>query len=468
MWSFLKKSKGILGMNARNLSFIRPGGSKKAKALVDEKLKTKKFLRKANLPVAKLFFSIQNWQEFNNFDWSRLPDSFALKPNRGFGGEGIMVTFGRKKNGQWVLPLNREATIDDIKIRVGNILDGDYSLASTPDTAFFEERLKIHPEFKLYSYKGIPDVRVIVYNKVPVMAMLRLPTKESSGKANLHQGGIGAGVDILTGLTTRAFQKNKLIEFLPETKIALRGIKIPHWKEILEIAVEAQIVCGLNYVGVDISLDREKGPIILELNARPGLAIQLANLAPLKDRLLRVKGLKIANAEKGIKVAKDLFGGDYEQEIEDAAGRQVVGIIEKVKLIGKNKTEIEVSAKIDTGAGITSIDEDLAIALGYESALNYYKAFNLKEVMTAEEAADLSKKEVWKEIVKHPDIVEVAKTFSSHGASYRMELPLSLTLSGVQFNSNVSVINRKDLKYSMIIGRRDLKRFLVDPNKNLV
>jgi len=282
-------------MNARNLDFIRPGGSKRAKNLVDDKLRTKQMLKKAGLPVAKRIAVIRNRSQFYNFDWDSLPPSFVLKPNRGLGGEGIMVTFGQKKNGKWVLPLDKDADVSDIQLRVSNILDGDYSITSTPDVAFFEERIKIHPTFKLYSYKGVPDVRIIVYNKVPIMAMLRLPTKGSNGKANLHAGGIGVGIDIKTGITTHALQRNKMIEVIPEKKFPIRGIQIPYWNQMLEIAIESQIASGLNYVGVDIAVDREHGPIILELNARPGLSIQVANLAPLKDRLLRVKGLKINN-----------------------------------------------------------------------------------------------------------------------------------------------------------------------------
>lgn len=454
-------------MNSRNLDFIRPSGPKKYKNLVDNKLKTKRLLRQSGLPVAKLISKIRNWKEFDTFDWGSLPNSFVLKPNRGLGGEGIMVTFGKKKNGHWVLPLDKDADIKDIMLRVGNILDGDYSITNTPDTAFFEERIKIHPVFKLYSYKGVPDIRVIVYNRVPVMAMLRLPTKDSNGKANLHAGGIGVGIDIETGLTTHAVQDGKMIDYLPGTKFQLRGIQIPFWRQILEISIEAQMVCKLNYVGVDVALDREKGPIILELNARPGMEIQVANLATLKDRLLRVKGLKIKTIKKGIMVAKELFGGEIEQEIEELSGKQVIGIIEPVKVIGKNKNQIEVEAKVDTGAGISSIDEDLAIALGYDSAINYYKSFNIKDVMSSEEIAELSDKKVWQELEKHPDIIGVAKIYSSHGASYRMELPIKLEISGVDINSTMTVIGRKEMKYPIIIGRRDLKRFLVDPTKKL-
>jgi alpha-L-glutamate ligase-like protein len=209
MSGFLKKSKQILGMNARNLHFIRPGNPKKAIRLVDNKLRTKRLLIKHGLPVSGLIGRIRNRQEFYNFNWRDLQNSFVLKPNRGLGGEGIMVTFGRKKNSKWVLPLDREADLEDVQLRVRNILDGDFSITGVPDIAFFEERLKIHPAFKLYTYKGVPDVRVVVYNKVPIMAMLRLPTRESRGKANLHKGGIGVGIDIASGTTTYAIQSDR-------------------------------------------------------------------------------------------------------------------------------------------------------------------------------------------------------------------------------------------------------------------
>jgi len=42
---------------------------------------------------------------------------------------------------------------------------------------------------------------------------------------------------------------------------------------------------GLGYLGVDIVLDKAYGPMLLELNARPGLAIQVANQAGLRQRL---------------------------------------------------------------------------------------------------------------------------------------------------------------------------------------
>jgi len=461
----MKKSKQLLGMNARNLNFVRPGSSKKAINLVNDKIRTKKVLKKHGLPVCDIIGVVKDRKNFYNFDWKSLPNSFALKPNQGLGGEGILVTFGKKKNGKWVLPLDREATVQDIILRVSNILDGDFSKTNAPDTAFFEERLKIHPAFKLYSYKGIPDIRVIVYNKVPIMAMLRLPTKGSRGKANLHKDGIGVGIDIATGVTTYAIQNDNIIEFLPNMKLPLRGIKIPDWDKILELAIEATNACGLKFCGVDIAVDREKGPVILELNAHPGLSIQNANLSPLKDRLMRVKGLKIKTVKRGIKMAKELFGGEIEHEVEGITGKRILGIINTIKVKDKKGEWREIEVKLDTGAGISAIDEQLARDLGFGDAMDYYQSFNIKEVMTKQEVEELSQSKVWKELEKHSDIVKVVKMFSSHGVSYRIEIPLKLEIAGVQVSSNISVITRNELQYPMLIGRRDLKKFLIDPTK---
>src|SRR6185369_15699753 len=302
MFEFFQKSSLLLGMNARNLDYIRPHNRKRGMELADNKLLCKRVLKKNNLGVPSLIAKIRTHEELENFNWASLPNSFALKPNRGFGGSGILVVYARKKgrDDAWVKADGSVITIEDIRSHISNILDGSFSLANIPDIAFFEERLKLLKLFKPYTYRGIPDIRVIVFNQVPVMAMLRLPTRASDGKANLQQGAIGIGIDLATGITTTAILgKGHLIEYAPGTRLVLSGIRIPYWKDILSMSIEAQKVSGLGFLGADISIDRERGPVILELNARPGLSIQLANLSGLKDRLKRVSGLKIKSTERG-------------------------------------------------------------------------------------------------------------------------------------------------------------------------
>ncbi|MCK5466129.1 ATP-dependent zinc protease [Candidatus Parcubacteria bacterium] len=505
MFTFLKNSKGLLGMNARNLSYIRPNNLQGAIHLANNKLRSKEALFKAGIPVPKIYGVIRNRKELEVFKWDDLPKSFVLKPNCGSGGKGIKVIFGQKKDQSWVSTEGGKMTIKDLRNHVMDIFEGFYSFSGASDIAFFEERIKLLKILKPYSYKGIPDIRVIVYNKVPVMAMLRLPTKESGGKANLHMGGIGLGVDIATGVTTNAVMHDQLIEKTPDTKFKLSGIRIPQWKEILEIAIKCQEISKLGYIGVDIAIDSERGPVVLEVNAHAGLSIQIANLAPLKYRLKKVSGLKVKNEAHGIRIAQDLFGGEVEEEIEDISGKQVLGIIETIKIgimnpedsglgikneeigkeagieIAKGSTrsmeptkiplsrgeleEIELKAKIDTGADRSSIDEELARKLGYEKVIDEFK-----EVVKDLEIENNVTKEILDEKIKDKldkwgDDFDTVVIKSSHGVSYRLLIKMNIELSGIKLISKMSVTDRSHLEFPVIIGRRSLGRFLVDPSK---
>jgi alpha-L-glutamate ligase-like protein len=464
MFETFLNARKILGMNARNLDYIRPFNRKQAKKIADNKLLSKKILRKGGIPVPNLISKISTVEELENFNWQGLPSSFALKPNNGFGGGGIVVVYGRKKNRDdaWVKADGSILTIEDIKNHIRNILDGSFSISNSPDIAFFEQRLTLLKLFKPYAYKGIPDIRVIVFNKVPVMAMLRLPTKESGGKANLHQGAIGVGIDLATGVTTTAVSGiGKIVDYVPNTRMLLSGIRIPYWKEILRLAVKSQEVTGMGFLGADVAIDRELGPVFLEINARPGLAIQIANLSGLKERLERVKGLKIKSNDRGVRMGMDLFGGEVEEEVEDISGRKVIGTIEKIKVIGKDGKELEVEAKIDTGAGFTSIDTELAEKLGFESVVELIK----KENINFEDIKNLSPLERESIFRKNPAVVGTAIINSSHGTSYRPIVMTKIIMDGIELSAKTTIIDRSNLKYSIIIGKKNLGKFLIDVNK---
>jgi len=465
MTAFFKNSRKILGMNSRNLQFIRPNNLRRAKRLADDKLFSKYVLKKAGLPVPTLLAKVRNIEDLENFDWENLPDSFVLKPNHGFGGEGIIVVYGKKKGFEntWIKADGSLVTTEDIKTHIRNIIDGSFSLSGVTDTAFFEERMKILKIFKPYAFKGVPDIRIIVYNKVPVMAMLRLPTKESSGKANLQQGAIGAGIDMATGVTTTAvFRKNRMIDYIPGTRLLLSGIRIPHWKDILMLAVRAQNVSGLGFLGADIAIDRDKGPVFLELNARPGLSIQIANLDGLLGRLRRVEDLKIKTAEKGVSVGMNLFGGEIEEEIEDISGKRIVGTTEKVKLIGKEAKEIEVEAKIDTGAYSTSIDVKLAKELGFESVIEYFDKIEKPSGFSRDQAKQIEEDLRKKHLAGHDDLEDITAVYSSSGVTIRPKVKIKFIMDNEEVFSRANIVERTELKYPIIIGKRDLKRFLIE------
>ena len=428
------KLSSILGLNARNQLFSYNYNTLGSKKIADSKIQTARVLRKADVPTPSILAKFKIPQDILNFDWNSLPSSFALKPSRGLGGEGIIVVKRRARIGKgWISVQKERVTIEDLKLHILDILEGAYSMGNEPDVAFIQEYVGRHKAFRKYAYRGTPDIRIIVFNKVPIMAMLRLPTRESQGRANLHQGAVGVGVDIATGITTKAIWHGEQIVYKPGTERKLRGIKIPDWTKILETAVKTQIASGLGYLGVDIVLHPDAGPQVLEINAQPGLQIQLANLAGLKKRLERVEDLEVRDAEHGVKIAKALFAERFADRVAAEEGIKTVNIWENAKVVSGDGRKIDVNAKIDTGAWRTSIDKTLAEKLGILTGSNI----------------------LWTKTVK-----------SSLGRETRPVVALSFYLAGRKIKTIASVANRSNLKTPLIIGRRDLSGFLVKTLEN--
>ena len=210
---------------------------------------------------------------------------------------------------------------------------------------------------------------------------------------------------------------------------------------------------GIKFLGVDVAIDRERGPVILELNARPGLSIQMANLAGLEERLKRISGLNVKSSEKGVRLAQDLFGESKEDQLietiddkklEPLLGRKVLGPIEEVEIVvphlDKEKTNdnylnerryYKTIAKIDTGA--------------WRSAISFEIAKKLK--------------------IKEGGELRMVK--SALGEEIRTITPLVFFIKGEKIETEVFLADRSQMKYEMIIGRRDLKRFLIDPAKKI-
>ncbi|QBQ55632.1 alpha-L-glutamate ligase-like protein [Nitrosococcus wardiae] len=282
---------GILGMNQRNADYILPFNPRRHYPLVDDKRLTKQLALGAGIAVPQLYGLVDIVHQIRSLDKLLGPhEDFVIKPAHGSGGEGILVVTGRYK-GRYRKASGIILTEEEIGHHIANILSGMYSLGGLPDTALIEYRVKFDPVFEAVSYLGVPDIRTLVFRGVPVLAMIRLPTRLSDGRANLHQGAIGVGIDLMTGRTSSGVWREQAIDHHPDTGGGIRGLEIPHWDAILELTARCFDLVGLGYIGVDIVLDRELGPLMLELNARPGLSIQLANKAGLRARLQRIQSL---------------------------------------------------------------------------------------------------------------------------------------------------------------------------------
>jgi alpha-L-glutamate ligase-like protein len=268
---------GVLSINQRNTDFVLRYNPRKLFPLVDDKLKTKKLAITAGIAVPPLYDIIETEQQIKNIEASLLPfKDFVVKPARGSGGDGILV-FTDKVHGRFRQINGKLMTPQELSYHLSCLLSGAYSLGGSSDYAIIEKRVVVDPIFAEVSYEGIPDIRIITLLGYPAMAMVRLPTRVSGGKANLHQGAIGVGVDLATGKTLGGVHHNDTINYHPDTLNTIVGIEVPYWNEILEIASQCYELTGLGYLGVDIVLDKTEGPLMLELNARPGLNIQIAN-----------------------------------------------------------------------------------------------------------------------------------------------------------------------------------------------
>jgi alpha-L-glutamate ligase-like protein len=287
----LLREGGLLGLNERNAEFIMRLNPRRFYPRVDDKELTKKLALEAGMPVPELYGVISSQAKVRRFlSIVEGRESFVVKPARGSGGDGIVVIVGRSKRkvDSFRLANGLLITGSEIEHHISNIVGGQYSLSGNPDTALIEYCVHFDPLFADVSYQGVPDIRVIVYRGYPVMSMVRLPTRNSDGKANLHQGAVGAGIDLSTGRTLKGVLGNEVVDEHPDTGALISGLYIPKWDFILQASARSSQVTGLGYVGVDMVIDKDLGPLILEMNARPGLNIQLANAAGLSHRLKRI------------------------------------------------------------------------------------------------------------------------------------------------------------------------------------
>lgn len=288
--------RGVLGMNRRNVAYISRYNPRTRFPLVDDKLKTKLIAHKAGIQVPELLHVVRTQHEIEDIEARLDPLSeFVIKPAQGSGGKGILVIESRDADAY--IKNNRERiALNTIKRHLSNIISGLHSLGGRYDVAIVESLVKVSSLFRNVSHEGVPDIRLIVFQGYPVMGMLRLATAASNGKANLHRGAVGVGLDIGTGLSIAAVQNDRIIQTHPDTKADLTHLAVPNWRQILLLAAQCFDVTQLGYLGCDIVIDQNLGPLLLELNARPGLSIQIANDAGLLPRLRHIEELEFSAA----------------------------------------------------------------------------------------------------------------------------------------------------------------------------
>ncbi|OEK02275.1 hypothetical protein BFP97_12435 [Roseivirga sp. 4D4] len=284
--SFQKLESEVLGINERNIDFIYQFNKRSDYILADDKCLAKDIFVKHDIPCPITYGIVHHLVEIQPV-WSAIQDKerVVIKPAKGAGGKGIMIL--RKAEGFWYSG-SKQISEEHIFHHVANILFGLYSFGDS-DKAIFEEFVTPHQFFGEIYDQGVPDFRIILLNAIPLMGMLRMPTEESGGKANLHQGGLGIGLDLDKGILKSAYNGKAYLTHHPDSQQRIQGLEIPYWNELLQMAKDVAQVYPLKYLGVDLVIDQNKGPMIMEVNVRPGLGIQLANKQGLKRILETIR-----------------------------------------------------------------------------------------------------------------------------------------------------------------------------------
>ncbi len=281
--------QGVMGMNRRNISYVSRYNERSLFPLVDDKLKTKRLALEHGVTVPNLIGVVEHQYAVKDFvSMVQGHRAFCIKPAKGSGGKGILV-ITKVEDGVFYRSNGQGLSEDDLQRHVSNILAGLFSLGGATDVAMVEDCIELDESLASYSYEGVPDIRVIVFRGIPVMAMMRLSCSESKGKANLHQGAIGVGLCIAQGKAVNAVKHDRPVHTHPDTQQNLMDLVLPQWNELLRLACACYDMTGLGYLGVDLVIDKNLGPMLLELNARPGLSIQIANNAGLLPRLRKVE-----------------------------------------------------------------------------------------------------------------------------------------------------------------------------------
>jgi len=376
------KPSEFLGMNLRNQKYI--DWDKSRTNFTNSKLKTKFFLSARQIRVPRLHGIIRSHKDLNRFDFASLPAKTVLKPNKGSQGKGI-IPFQSKSNGSLISVSNKSYDTDAIKKHTIDILDGRYSMGFLPDTAFFEEKIDTHPELTKLAPIGLPDIRIIMYKGYPVLSMMRMPNKESGGKANLNAGAWGLGLDLVSGKVKTCYQNGTLFK-----SDLVDNFKVPYYIEALEMAVRIADITKISFFGCDIAISKN-GPVLIELNSKPGLKIQFVNNIGLKKRLEMIDELNRKTSKNPIYIASQLFNTDIqEKKIE----QNIIKFNSKASILTKDK-KITAQIEISTNDLSTYVSSDIFQELaGSDKNKIKVKIGKISEVVKLKENPELGEQKI--------------------------------------------------------------------------
>ena len=178
-----------------------------------------------------------------------------------------------------------------------------FSRISSENPIICEEFIQQHPVINQLNPSSVNTIRITSLLKDGNVEILSATLKCSiNGNAitdNLSLGGIGAQIDICSGIVTTLGKdfKSNVYTHHPVSKMQIIGLQIPHWDSVISLVKEAHNrLPQCQIYGWDIAIT-ETGVDIVEANSRPGCRImQLVDGIPKGQLLLDI--LKNANLKK--------------------------------------------------------------------------------------------------------------------------------------------------------------------------
>ncbi len=359
----------ILWIHKRNNNYIKKFNPQKGIRLAKNKIKTKKFLYERWIPVPKTLFECKSESDRLQFDFTQIRSTqFVLKPNKWSKWEGIVIvqdmkrtTSAEQQYSWWdkIRGLDRKIILSgymflikgiwiseyELKKQMIGIFKGLYNQSHIHDTLLIEEKLIPWKGFELFCQYGLADIRIIMFNLVPTIAMLRVPTQESGWKANLAQWGIGLWVDIVTGkITSLYYQWESYHQDFPTEWMFLHNKKVPYRQEILQHSSNIQYFVNSGYLGMDWVIT-EHGPKLLEINARSWLEIQNITGIPLLQIMKKIEDIDVTTPSKWLQISRTLFSTEKINELKD---NQIIYLSQTGKIIYRNKEKNKISTVIVT------------------------------------------------------------------------------------------------------------------------
>ena len=140
----------------------------------------------------------------------------------------------------------------------------------------FQEKINMHPDLRAYTGDAVGCFRVVTCKTpegiVPLYAVWKIPGVGSMAD-NFWRDGKIALIDVETGQVVRCQMGTGLdaqeIDVIPETGLKIKGVKIPDWTSVTDLAVSAaSLLSDLSIAGFDI-VHSDTGPRVIEVNGNP-------------------------------------------------------------------------------------------------------------------------------------------------------------------------------------------------------